>query len=259
MDKYIVVQWPDIQTYMDKEGFKDNAHLINDEKGIELFGSSAYFINEEWADKVDSQDVLWREISAALADTSEEKHKKVDIKVYIDKYETNPEILIKDIVRICKRQNASEKYPILFNNGVELHIQGFEEEAQGLSEFEKPQVLSIYIDSDDVVWFTSDFSDSPVRLDEIIPNSIWDIFHRLIEDYGNEETIVEIWQHPSEGIITFKFKDDDTEYDLSDYPKFFERVADGLDPFNSMSEKELREWYDDMVADEVINKMKEEY
>lgn len=79
MEKYIVVQWPDIQTYMDKEGFEDNAYLINDERGIELFGSSAYFINEEWADKVDSQDVLWKEISAALANTSEEEHMKVNI------------------------------------------------------------------------------------------------------------------------------------------------------------------------------------
>lgn len=164
MEKYIVVQWPDIQTYMDKEGFEDNAHLINDERGIELFGSSAYFINEGWADKVDSQDVLWREISAALADTSEDKHMKVNIIV-----------------------STSED--------------------QGLNDNDKP-------------------------------------------------VITEIWQHPSEGIITFKYQGDNTEYDLSDYPEFFERVADGLDPFNSMSEEELREWYDDLVADSVINEMK---
>ena len=164
MEKYIVVQWPDIQTYMDKEGFEDNAHLINDERGIGLFGSSAYFINEGWADKVDSEDAIWKEISAALADTSEDKHMKVNIIV-----------------------STSED--------------------QGLNDNDKP-------------------------------------------------VISEIWQHPSEGIITFKYQGDDTEYDLSDYPEFFEQVADGLDPFNSMSEEELREWYDDMVADSVINEMK---
>lgn len=164
MEKYIVVQWPDIQTYMDKEGFEDNAHLINDERGIELFGSSAYFINEEWADKVDMQDTLWREISAALDDTSENKHRVVDIKV------STPQ-------------------------------------DQGLS------------DNDKLV-------------------------------------ISEIWKHPQEGIITFKYQGDDAKYDLSDYPEFYEQVADGLDPFNSMSEEELREWYDDLVADSVINEMK---
>lgn len=167
MDKYIVVTWPDIQTYMDKEGFENNAHLINDEKGIELFGSSAYFINEEWAEKVDSQDVLWKEISAALANTSEEEHMKVNIII------STPE-------------------------------------DQGLSDNDKP-------------------------------------------------VITEIWQHPTEGIITFKYQGDDTEYDLSEYPEFFEQVADGLDPFRTMSEKELRAYYDDMVADYVIEQMKEEY
>ena len=167
MDKYIVVQWPDIQTYMDKEGFEDNAHLINDEKGIELFGSSAYFINERWADKVDSEDALWREISAALANTSEEEHMKVNIIV------STPE-------------------------------------DQGLSDNDKP-------------------------------------------------VITEIWQHPTEGIITFKLQGSDEEFDLSDYPEFFAQVADGLDPFSTMSEKELREYYDDMVADYVIEQMKGEY
>ena len=167
MEKYIVVQWPDIQSYMDKEGFEDNAHLINDEKGIELFGSSAYFIKEEWADKVDSQDVLWGEISAALADTSEEKHMKVNIII------STPQ-------------------------------------DQGLSDSEKP-------------------------------------------------VITEIWQHPIEGIITFKLQGSDEEFDLIDYPEFLEQIADGLDPFSTMSEKELREYYDDMVADYVIEQMKGEY
>lgn len=158
---YEVICWPDIQDYMNKEGFEDNAYLINDEKGMELFGSSAYFVNTEWADKVDSQDVLWKEISTALANTSEENHMKVNIIV------STPE-------------------------------------DQGLSDNDKP-------------------------------------------------VITEIWQHPTEGIVTFKYQGDDTEYDLSDYPEFYEQVANGLDPFSTMSEKELREWYDDMVTDSVIN------
>lgn len=48
MDKYIVVQWPEIQELMEIEGFRDNSYLINDEKGLEEFGSSAYFVNYNW-------------------------------------------------------------------------------------------------------------------------------------------------------------------------------------------------------------------
>jgi len=52
-DKYIVITWPDIQHYMTLLGFKEHSHLINDELGLETFGSSAYFIDEEWYDKAE--------------------------------------------------------------------------------------------------------------------------------------------------------------------------------------------------------------
>lgn len=51
MSKYVVVGWPEIQHLMDIDGFYENAHLINDEPGIEAFGSSAYFVNEKWLNK----------------------------------------------------------------------------------------------------------------------------------------------------------------------------------------------------------------
>ena len=47
---YIVITWPQIQNFMTKEGFEENSHLINDDKG---FGSSAYFVNLAWASKFD--------------------------------------------------------------------------------------------------------------------------------------------------------------------------------------------------------------
>lgn len=46
--EFVVVTWPEIQEYMEKEGFKDNSHLINDEVGLEKYGGSSYFINKEW-------------------------------------------------------------------------------------------------------------------------------------------------------------------------------------------------------------------
>lgn len=49
-DIFVVITWPDIQYCMDKEGFEDNAYLINDDKGLEKYGSSAYFVNKAWLD-----------------------------------------------------------------------------------------------------------------------------------------------------------------------------------------------------------------
>ena len=54
MDKqYVVITWPEIQFYMDKIGFKENSYLICDDKGIDDFGSSAYFVCIDWIKEVD--------------------------------------------------------------------------------------------------------------------------------------------------------------------------------------------------------------
>lgn len=47
MEDYVIVGWPDIQDIMNKEGFEDNATLIepNDSMGI---GSSTYLVDKEW-------------------------------------------------------------------------------------------------------------------------------------------------------------------------------------------------------------------
>lgn len=51
MDKFVVIQWPEIQELMDIEGFEENSYLVNDEKGMDAFGSSAYFVREHWYNK----------------------------------------------------------------------------------------------------------------------------------------------------------------------------------------------------------------
>ena len=43
-----VITWPKIQDLYDKEGFKENTILINDEKGLEEYGGSAYFVRKRW-------------------------------------------------------------------------------------------------------------------------------------------------------------------------------------------------------------------
>lgn len=49
MDEFIVVTWnDDIQFFMEQKDFDENAYLINDEKGLEDFGLSAYFVRKSW-------------------------------------------------------------------------------------------------------------------------------------------------------------------------------------------------------------------
>lgn len=48
MTTYTVVTWPEVQLLMDLEGFKEHSYLINDEQGLNDFGSSAYFVETEW-------------------------------------------------------------------------------------------------------------------------------------------------------------------------------------------------------------------
>lgn len=46
--EFYVIRFPESQELQDLEGFDDNAFLVNDEKGLEIFGPSAYFVNKEW-------------------------------------------------------------------------------------------------------------------------------------------------------------------------------------------------------------------
>lgn len=48
---YEIVCWPESQMLMEKEGFFDNCSLINSDRGLEEFGSSAYLVNKDWYQK----------------------------------------------------------------------------------------------------------------------------------------------------------------------------------------------------------------
>lgn len=50
--EYVVVMWPESQVLEDYPGFEDNCFLITDERGLEKFGSQAYFVNIAWYRKV---------------------------------------------------------------------------------------------------------------------------------------------------------------------------------------------------------------
>ena len=51
MKDYEVISWPEVQELMDKEGFDENATLIeiNHSMGIE---SCTYLVNKEWLEEV---------------------------------------------------------------------------------------------------------------------------------------------------------------------------------------------------------------
>lgn len=45
---YVIVCWPESQMLMEKEGFYENCSLINSERGLDVYGSSAYLVDEDW-------------------------------------------------------------------------------------------------------------------------------------------------------------------------------------------------------------------
>ena len=52
---YVPVCWPEIQYYLDMDGFEENSYLINDDAGMDEFGGSAYFIDEDWLEEADKE------------------------------------------------------------------------------------------------------------------------------------------------------------------------------------------------------------
>lgn len=64
---YEIVCWPESQMLMEKEGFYDNCSLINSERGLEEYGSSAYLVDEDWYQKFindELSDVVYNEDDA---------------------------------------------------------------------------------------------------------------------------------------------------------------------------------------------------
>lgn len=49
---YEVITWPEVQELMSLDGFREHSYLVNDDKGIEDFGSSAYFVDIDWLESL---------------------------------------------------------------------------------------------------------------------------------------------------------------------------------------------------------------
>ena len=58
MDKnFEIVCWPESQELMAFEGFDENSELINSERGLDLYGSSAYYVDKEWLQEVEKGNI----------------------------------------------------------------------------------------------------------------------------------------------------------------------------------------------------------
>lgn len=52
--KKVVVCWPESQMLMTKKGFYEHCELINSEKGLDKYGSSAYLVDEDWFNQIET-------------------------------------------------------------------------------------------------------------------------------------------------------------------------------------------------------------
>lgn len=51
METFVIITWPEIQEFMEIDGFDDNACLVNDVPFISQYGSLAYFVRVSWLEK----------------------------------------------------------------------------------------------------------------------------------------------------------------------------------------------------------------
>ena len=56
MENYIVVTWPESQSLMDYDWFEDECELINTKKGIDKYGSAAYYVPIDRYNEIKNQD-----------------------------------------------------------------------------------------------------------------------------------------------------------------------------------------------------------
>lgn len=52
MEDYEIIEWPDIQAFMELDGFEENAALIEPSESMGI-GSSTYLVKKEWLDSLE--------------------------------------------------------------------------------------------------------------------------------------------------------------------------------------------------------------
>lgn len=52
MEDFEIIEWPEIQYYMEIEGFRENSSLIEPNNNIGI-GSSTYLVSTEWLEQIE--------------------------------------------------------------------------------------------------------------------------------------------------------------------------------------------------------------
>lgn len=93
------------------------------------------------------------------------------------------ELLRQQISCVCSGEEATEEKPIdCTKNNAILTIGS--EEAQGISELEKPQVTSVFQDYEGIVWVNIEGNNEPVEADGLTTSDLQSILDYLEENYG---------------------------------------------------------------------------
>lgn len=53
MENFEIIGWPDIQEFMELDGFKENSTLIDPNPNMGI-GSSTYLVDKEWLDSLNN-------------------------------------------------------------------------------------------------------------------------------------------------------------------------------------------------------------
>lgn len=56
MYTFKIIEWPEIQSLMDKPGFEENSQLVNQDNLVEIYGPNAYFVFEGWLEEVHKEE-----------------------------------------------------------------------------------------------------------------------------------------------------------------------------------------------------------
>lgn len=51
MEDFEIIEWPDIQAFMEIDGFEENSALIEPNENMDI-GSSTYLVSKEWLRKL---------------------------------------------------------------------------------------------------------------------------------------------------------------------------------------------------------------
>jgi len=51
-EDFIVIGWPKVQELFEKEGFRENSHLIVEGQLYDMYGDSAYFVKKSWLNAI---------------------------------------------------------------------------------------------------------------------------------------------------------------------------------------------------------------